>query len=183
MISNMPKTQDWVSSSLLLEPSLRVADGSHKNVDMPMDYKRVIANLIEVKRIPIRACSMFVRHRYLQHYGTAWSGMTFILYHMSLIPQVNKLMDAASFAWVYGFRKTDESRQLLSSIFDVFTVLLVSKPSSTVYSQGRADGDNRDLGSTAKQDKMKERCLWIGPIMTRRIGWMNPHLRSPRSEK
>lgn len=46
---------------------LYIADVSHNNVDMPMEKKQMIANLIELNVITISAHFLSFGHGYLQH--------------------------------------------------------------------------------------------------------------------
>lgn len=50
---------------------LWVSDGSHKNVDIPIEEKRVIAKFTDLKHTISPAQEISIVHGYLKHAGTA----------------------------------------------------------------------------------------------------------------
>lgn len=115
-----------------MRSELWVELGSYKNVDIPTDEKRVIANLMGLKVITITTLLLFVGNVYLEHASTALSSTPSISYPTYLITQGYELMYSASFAYAWRLQNAGEPRQPLSTIFDVPTVTVVSQHSSSI---------------------------------------------------
>lgn len=71
--------------------------------------------------------------------------------HIYLIPQDHELMDSVSVAYDWGFRKPGETRKRFSTTFDVLTVPVISRLSSSIHSQRRTGSDKDYLAITTKQ--------------------------------
>lgn len=110
---------------------LWLADRFHKNFYMPLEVKRVIDHIIEMKLITILAHYIFVGDGYLQHGAASCPGAAFILYHMCLIPKGHKLLDVFSFAYGGSFRKACDPILPISSVFEVPTVPKVQPTSAS----------------------------------------------------
>lgn len=125
---------------------------------------------MKLKLITIPVQSVFVGHRYIQNSVPAWSSTPSIRYYTSLITQSHALMDADYyFAYLWSFRMAGEPRQPLSSLVDIPTVPVVSKPSITIDSHGGAVCDIGHLGSTKSQENNEvTQRLHLKSLRTRR---------------